>query len=102
LTTRDGSRRAQTSSCIAGAAARARARQHAGRIRWNIRLLLWVGDRRSAGKDYRVDGTSRWKTMRLHPHEFIRRFLIRVLPKGFHRIRHYGLFANASRAEDRC
>jgi hypothetical protein len=51
-------------------------------------------------KDYRVDGTSRWKTMRLHPHEFIRRFLIHVLPKGFHRIRHYGLFANASRAEN--
>jgi hypothetical protein len=33
--------------------------------------------------------------MRLHPHEFIRRFLMHVLPKGFHRIRHYGLFANA-------
>jgi hypothetical protein len=32
--------------------------------------------------------------MRLHPHEFIRRFLMHVLPKGFHRIRHYGLFAN--------
>ena len=38
--------------------------------------------------------------MRLHPHEFIRRFLIHVLPKGFHRIRHYGLFANANRAEN--
>jgi hypothetical protein len=37
--------------------------------------------------------------MRLHPHEFIRRFLIHVLPKGFHRIRHYGLFANANRAD---
>jgi len=36
---------------------------------------------------------------RLHPHEFIRRFLMHVLPKGFHRIRHYGLFANANRAE---
>ena len=33
-----------------------------------------------------------------HPHEFIRRFLIHVLPKGFHRIRHYGLFANSNRA----
>jgi len=51
-------------------------------------------------KDYRVDGPDRWKTMRLHPHEFIRRFLIHVLPKGFHRIRHYGLFANANRAEN--
>ena len=38
--------------------------------------------------------------MRLHPHEFIRRFLLHVLPKGFHRIRHYGLFANASRADN--
>ncbi len=37
--------------------------------------------------------------MSLHPHEFIRRFLIHVLPKGFHRIRHYGLLANANRAE---
>jgi hypothetical protein len=51
-------------------------------------------------KDYRADGASRWKTMRLHPHEFIRRFLIHVLPKGFHRIRHYGLFANTIRAEN--
>jgi len=32
--------------------------------------------------------------MTLSPHEFIRRFLMHVLPKGFHRIRHYGLFAN--------
>ena len=37
--------------------------------------------------------------MTLHPHEFIRRFLLHVLPKGFHRIRHYGLFANGNRAE---
>jgi hypothetical protein len=51
-------------------------------------------------KDYRVDGPDRWKTMRLHPHEFIRRFLVHVLPKGFHRIRHYGLFANANRAKN--
>ena len=51
-------------------------------------------------KDYRVNGPDRWKTMRLHPHEFIRRFLMHVLPKGFHRIRHYGLFANAKRAEN--
>ena len=38
--------------------------------------------------------------MTLTPHEFIRRFLMHVLPKGFHRIRHYGLFANANRAEN--
>ena len=51
-------------------------------------------------KDYRIDGPGRWKTMTLAPHEFIRRFLIHVLPKGFHRIRHYGLFANGNRAEN--
>ncbi len=50
-------------------------------------------------KDCRIDGPGRWKTMRLHPHEFIRRFLMHVLPRGFDRIRHYGLFANANRAE---
>jgi len=50
-------------------------------------------------KDYRIDGPGRWKTMTLTPHEFIRRFLMHVLPKGFHRIRHYGLFANGNRAE---
>jgi hypothetical protein len=42
-------------------------------------------------KDYRIEGPGRYKTMTLEPHEFIRRFLIHVLPKGFHRIRHYGL-----------
>ena len=50
-------------------------------------------------KDYRIEGPGRWKTMSLHPHEFIRRFLMHVLPKGFHRIRHYGLLANGNRAE---
>jgi hypothetical protein len=49
-------------------------------------------------KDYRVDDTARYKTMTLDCHEFIRRFLMHVLPKGFHRIRHYGLFANGNRA----
>lgn len=57
-------------------------------------------------KDYRIvpqarlrhDGPGRWKTMTLAPHEFIRRFLMHVLPKGFHRIRHYGLLANGNRA----
>jgi len=44
-------------------------------------------------KDYRIEGPGRWKTMTLTPHEFIRRFLVHVLPKGFHRIRHYGLLA---------
>ena len=49
-------------------------------------------------KDYRADGPARRKLMTLAPGEFIRRFLIHVLPTGFHRIRHYGLFANAARA----
>ena len=48
-------------------------------------------------KDYRIDGPGRWKTMTLAPAEFIRRFLIHVLPKGLHRFRHYGLFANGNR-----
>ena len=51
-------------------------------------------------KDYRAGHRERWKTMTLTPHEFIRRFLSHVLPKGFHRIRHYGLFANGSRADN--
>jgi len=50
-------------------------------------------------KDYRIEGPQRYKTMTLATGEFIRRFLIHVLPKGFHRIRHYGLFANGNRAE---
>ena len=49
-------------------------------------------------KDYRIEGPGRWKTMTLTPHEFIRRFLMHVLPKGFHRIRHYGLLASGHRA----
>jgi hypothetical protein len=49
-------------------------------------------------KDYRIEGPGRYKTMTLPTHEFIRRFLMHVLPRGVHRIRHYGLFANANRA----
>src|SRR5262249_47972954 len=44
-------------------------------------------------KDYRIEGPERYKTMTLERGEFIRRFLMHVLPKGFHRIRHYGLLA---------
>ena len=51
-------------------------------------------------KDYRLDGADRYKTMRLQTGEFIRRFLMHVLPKGFHRIRHYGLLANGQRAHN--
>jgi hypothetical protein len=46
-------------------------------------------------KDYRRDGRARFRTMTLSADEFIRRFLLHVLPKGFHRIRHYGLLASA-------
>ena len=49
-------------------------------------------------KDYRIDGPGRYKTMTLATDEFIRRFLIHVLPKRFHRIRHYGLLASSNRA----
>ena len=48
-------------------------------------------------KDYRIQGRTRYKTMSLSSDEFMRRFLLHVLPSGFHRIRHYGLLANAHR-----
>ena len=48
-------------------------------------------------KDYRCNGAERYGTMTLSADEFIRRFLLHVLPKGFHRIRHYGLLASATR-----
>jgi len=51
-------------------------------------------------KDYRANERERAKVMTLAADEFIRRFLIHVLPSGFHRIRHYGLFANGGRAEN--
>jgi hypothetical protein len=50
-------------------------------------------------KDYRIEGPGRYTTMTLEFGEFIRRFLSHVLPKGFHRIRHYGLFASSNRTE---
>jgi len=51
-------------------------------------------------KDYRAKGRERAKAMTLAIDEFIRRFLIHVLPDRFHRIRHYGFFANGGRAEN--
>ncbi len=51
-------------------------------------------------KDYRNKGRARHKTMTLAVDEFIRRFLIHVLPRGFHRIRHFGLFANHVRSDN--
>jgi hypothetical protein len=51
-------------------------------------------------KDYRANGRERHKVMTLQTDEFIRRFLLHVLPRGHHRIRHYGLFTNGGRAEN--
>jgi hypothetical protein len=67
----------------------------------NSRLIA-VGDNGVAfrWKDYRADGRDRQKIMTLATGEFIRRFLIHVLPQGFHRIRHYGLFASGTRADN--
>jgi hypothetical protein len=50
-------------------------------------------------KDYRRDCPGRQRVMTLAPHEFIRRFLLHVLPHGFHRIRHYGLLASSARKD---
>src|SRR5690348_17074421 len=65
----------------------------------NSRLVAFAGERVTfKWKDYRAKGDARDKLMTLDANEFIRRFLIHVLPDGFHRIPHYGLFANATRA----
>jgi hypothetical protein len=64
----------------------------------NSRLVAFDGTRVNfKWKDYRAKGDARYKRMTLAADEFIRRFLIHVLPDGFHRIRHYGLLANANR-----
>jgi hypothetical protein len=67
----------------------------------NRRLIS--GDEKSITfkwKDYRIEGPERYKVMTLATHEFIRRFLMHVLPAGFHRIRYYGLLASGKRAEN--
>jgi Putative transposase len=51
-------------------------------------------------KDYRRECPERQRVMALAPHEFIRRFLLHVLPHGFHRIRHYRLLASSARKAD--
>ena len=51
-------------------------------------------------KDYRIEGPERYKVMTLDAHEFIRRFLMHVLPQGFHRIRYYGLLTSQTRAKN--
>ncbi len=65
----------------------------------NSRLVAFDGERVTfKWKDCRAKADARYKPMTLDADEFIRRFLIHLLPDGFHRIRHYGLFANANRA----
>ena len=67
----------------------------------NRRLVAWDDTGVTfKWKDYRLEGPDRYKMMTLSVGEFIRRFLMHVLPKRFHRIRHYGLFANGARAEN--
>jgi hypothetical protein len=66
----------------------------------NRRLVALDDDGRVSfrWKDYRANGRTRPKVMRLPAGEFMRRFLLHVLPDGFHRVRHSGLFANGHRA----
>ena len=67
----------------------------------NSRLIAFDGNGVTfKWKDYRAEGRDRAKVMTLASDEFILRFLIHVLPHGFHRIRHYGLFASAGCAEN--
>ena len=72
------------------------------RIAISNRRLVSAGENGVAFKykDYRIEGPGRYQTMTLATDEFIRRFLIHVLPKGFHRIRHYGLLASGNRAKN--
>ena len=64
----------------------------------NRRLMDMANDKITfQWKDYRAKPEHRYKMMSLHAHEFIRRFLLHVLPRGFHRIRHYGMTSSANR-----
>ncbi len=67
----------------------------------NSRLVAFEAGRVTfKWKDYRREGQDRYGLMTLDSDDFIRRFLLHVLPDGFHRIRHYGLFANSARADN--
>ena len=67
----------------------------------NRRLVAWDDTGVTFNwKDYRIEGADRYTTMTLTVDEFMRRFLMHVLPRGFHRIRHCGLFANGGRADN--
>src|SRR5216683_2413547 len=70
------------------------------RIAISNRRLVSADENGVTFKDYRIEGPARYKMMTLATDEFIRRFLIHVLTKGFHRIRHYGLLANGNRSEN--
>ena len=72
------------------------------RVAISNRRLVAVDDSRVTfkWKDYRIEGPDRYNLMTLDTHEFIRRFLMHVLPGGFHRIRYYGLLASAVRADN--
>lgn len=71
------------------------------RVAISNRRLVSIGDDYVSfrWKDYRETGRHKSKVMHLPPPEFMRRFLMHVLPERFHRIRHYGLFANGHRVE---
>ena len=73
--------------------------QYTHRVAISNRRLISYDDRivTFKWKDYRAKDNKRYSTMTLATHEFIRRFLIHILPQGFHRIRHFGLFANHQR-----
>lgn len=68
---------------------------------WRSRTVVWLQWMKRGvsfrWKDYRAKGRTRRKTMTLTADELMRRFLLHVLPPGFHRIRHYGLLANVGR-----
>jgi len=69
-------------------------------VNWRTHERTAPLTRSSPCEDYRTKGRDRFKTMTLDAAEFIRRFLLHVLPTGFHRIRHYGLFAGAVRSDN--
>src|SRR3981081_1805275 len=87
--------------CAGPRAVRACLSRYTHRVAISNHRLIAVDERNVTFKvkDYRIEGPGRYTTMTLDVGEFIRRFLIHVLPKGFHRIRHYGLLASANRAE---
>jgi hypothetical protein len=72
------------------------------RVAISNRRLISLDDRGVTfkWKDYRLEGPERYTQMTLDPQEFIRRFLMHVLPAGFHRIRYYGFLTSQSRARN--